>query len=207
MLSVLNDNRVWIAQADMCRFGMTSHVKAKGGEQGLVKKPTGLMTSSRSVAEDLSKRCRGGHTHVHLGGGRASAAQVYPVKLCEVILRGVLMQKRVDGSRMIEMPRMSKGQLSSFIGAVGGVDVSTIREHSGLTKPNGDWPDHWFDPVHEEDGGCDCFGARPQNGIAILKEHLDAPTWKNGIAVAKDDVSGVDLVPDLVRAARAEEMA
>ena len=48
---------------------------------------------------------------------------------------------------------------------------------------------------------------RPQHGITILKEELDALTFKNGIAVAKDDVSGNDLVPALVRTARDEEIA
>ena len=207
VVDMLNDNRVWIAQTDMCRFGMTSHVKVKGGEQGLVKKPTGFMTSSRHVAEELSRRCRGGHSHVHLEGGRASAAQVYPVRLCEAILRGVLKQKNADKGRLVDMPRMRNAQLSSFIGAIGGMELNIVEESADMCRPKGSWPEHWLDPVHEQDGGCDRFGALPQNGIQILKAELDALTWKDGIAVAKDDVSGVELVPELVKAARAEEMA
>ena len=68
-------------------------------------------------------------------------------------------------------------------------------------------PGHWQDTVHEEDGGCDDRGTRPQHGIDILKCELDALTFKNGIAMAKDDVTGTELVPGLVRKARDEEIA
>ena len=33
-------------------------------------------------------RCEGGHRHVHLISGRPAAAAIYPVKLCECLLRG-----------------------------------------------------------------------------------------------------------------------
>ena len=68
-------------------------------------------------------------------------------------------------------------------------------------------PGHWQDTVHEEDGGCDDRGTRPQHGIDILKCELDALTFKNGNAMAKDDVTGTELVPGLVRKARDEEIA
>ena len=71
----------------------------------------------------------------------------------------------------------------------------------------GKYPEHWVDPVHEEDGGCDAHGVRPQVGIDILRSELDALTFKNGVAVAKDDVTGTELVPELVRTARDEEIA
>ena len=41
----------------------------------------------------------------------------------------------------------------------------------------------------------------------MLKHELDLLTFRDGIAGAKDDVSGKDLIPDLVKVARAEEMA
>ena len=50
------------------------------------------------------------------------------------------------------------------------------------------------------------FGTRPQRGIEILKGELESLTFRDGIAVAKDDVSGEELVPELVKIARAEEM-
>ena len=34
------------------------------------------------------------------------------------------------------------------------------------------WPKHWKDVVHDEDGGNDMFGRRPQDGRAKLKATL-----------------------------------
>ena len=45
---------------------------------GLVKEPTGFMTSSKHIANELDNRFDGGHAHVPLMAGRAAAAQVYP---------------------------------------------------------------------------------------------------------------------------------
>ena len=66
---------------------------------------------------------------------------------------------------------------------------------------------HWTDGAHREEDGCDERGTRPQQGIDILKEELVAPTFKHGIATATDDVSGEELVPNLVHSARNEEIA
>ena len=63
----------------------------------LVKKPTGFMTSSRFVAEELNKYCDGSHDHVHLMSGKlTAAAQVYPPDLCKAMLRGTRKQKIAD---------------------------------------------------------------------------------------------------------------
>ena len=56
------------------------------------------------------------------------------------------------------------------------------------------------------DGGDDSCGSRPQRGIEILANELESLTFRDGIAVARDDVSGSELVPELVKAARAEEI-
>ena len=40
-----------------------------------------------------------------------------------------------------------------------------------------------------------------------MRKHMDALVYKQGIHVAKDDVSGKDLVPELVVKAREEEMS
>ena len=108
----------------MCRFGMTSHIHERDGERGLVKKPTGFMTSSRYIAEQLGVRCTGDHDHVHLEGGRASAAQVYPPRLCEAIGRGIVKQKRADATTQVDMPRMRAGELQSFLGSLSSVASS-----------------------------------------------------------------------------------
>ena len=80
--------------ADMCCFGMKSSDKEG---IGLVKKPTGFLTNAECIARELSQRCVGGHRHVHLIGGKASAAEVYPYDLCCAILVGLKKQLTLDG--------------------------------------------------------------------------------------------------------------
>ena len=45
-----------VAQGYMCQFRMMSHIDRPGGAMGLVKKPTGFMTSSKCLAEELNKK-------------------------------------------------------------------------------------------------------------------------------------------------------
>ena len=40
-------------QTHMCRFGMESHINEKNGEKGPVMKPTGFLTNSWCVADEL----------------------------------------------------------------------------------------------------------------------------------------------------------
>ena len=61
--------------------------------------------------------------------------------------------------------------------------------------------------MHEDDGGNHDFGPIPQRGIELLKDELASLTFRNGIASARDDVTGTELVPDLVVTARREEMS
>ncbi len=66
----------------MCAYGMKS-VDEKF--EGLVKKPTGWLTNSPYIAEQVSALCSNRwkgqlHRHVHLRSGRAKAAEVYPLK-------------------------------------------------------------------------------------------------------------------------------
>ena len=200
------DYRVYTVEAHQCMFGQTSHVHGKAGDRGMVKKPNGFLTSAKCIAEQLDKQCDKSHSHVHLMGGRAAGAQVYPKELCEAILRGVVKQRKED-QKIISMPMMSGVQIKGFIGSIGGREIQSIIEEQGKTSPVGNWPNGWHDPVHELDGGDDKFGPRPQRGIEILREELDSLVFRDGIAVARDDVTGVELVPELVKQARSEEMA
>ena len=63
----------------MCQFGMTS--KDDQGREGSVLKPTRFMTNSACILLELDRKCKGGHVHTQLVGGRAKAAQVYPPDL------------------------------------------------------------------------------------------------------------------------------
>ena len=73
-------------------------------------------------------------------------------------------------------------------------------------KPAARWPDHWKDPVHGEDAGYDMFGRRTQDGRIILKQELSKLAFANGREWAQDDVSGVELDPELVKQAREVKM-
>ena len=86
---VMSHPAVELVQGHMCPFRMTTHIVTKNGQSGLLKKPTGFLSSSCCVRQELNKKCTGDRTHVPLVGGRAAGAQVYPQMLCEAICRGV----------------------------------------------------------------------------------------------------------------------
>ena len=91
---------------------------------GLVKKPTGFMSSSRCMIEELDKKCNGGHDHVPLVGGRAAGAAVYPQALCEAICRGVANQKKADMKARtswrgtVATGRMTEGEVKQFASCI-----------------------------------------------------------------------------------------
>ena len=90
---------------------MQSHADSRSGPLGPVLKPTGMLTNSPHLRKELSRRCRGNHAHVHLVGGRAAAAQEYPLELCEAICRGLAAQKKADlspGSRRCRCPSSTR---------------------------------------------------------------------------------------------------
>ena len=82
---------VILVATDQCRFDLRSI------DGGLHKKPTGFLTNSPNIAEQLSKRCDGSHEHGVIlgnnkGGNRARQAQAYPRLLVDAILRGYRQQ-------------------------------------------------------------------------------------------------------------------
>ena len=86
VLKLMNDLNIEKTIAHMCRYGMNSSDESGGGR---VKKPTGFLTDSPFLADQLRNKCMGGHKHIQLVGGRARACQVYPEKLCRAILTGI----------------------------------------------------------------------------------------------------------------------
>ena len=206
MKALFRDPRVIWVEGHMCQFGMTSPITGSDGQVGRVKKPTGFLSSSRFIAAELNRYCDGSHDHVHLVAGKAAAAQVYPPELCKAMLRGARKQKQADGLSRVSTTTMTEQNTRSFIKSLSSVCLGTLSSVVADVSV-GNLPKHWADCVHEEDGGSDDRGLRPQHGIEILREELDALTFKNGVAIAKDDVSGNSLVPALVRTARDEEIA
>ena len=50
-----------------------------------------------------------------------------------------------------------------------------LKSDDNWSKPSNKWPEHWKDLLHDEDGGCDMFGRRTQDGRATLKHELIGP--------------------------------
>ena len=70
----------------MCSFGLTA---TDGDGEGLVKKPTRILTNMPSIASGLHQRCSGDHRHVHLLSGKAKAAAKYTDQFCGAIVQGI----------------------------------------------------------------------------------------------------------------------
>ena len=86
VLSMINEEGIYLVEGPMCRWGMTStDVQGKG----FVRKETMYLTNSPELARVLSGECNGKHRHVHLVNGRARQAQVYPPRMVTAILRAV----------------------------------------------------------------------------------------------------------------------
>ena len=213
MERLLEDDRVILVEAHQCMYGLETYEDAKGGSTGAAKKPAGFMTSAWHVAEQLKQRCDGSHSHVPLMGGRAAGAAIHPLTLCQAICRGIIQQKKFEKGGNISTCAMQTGSLCSFVNKLcegesqGRVMTKTLQNalaHKNSYKVPGNWPEHWVDFVHEEDGGDDARGIRPQCGTELLKEQILELT--HGDSIAWDDVSGASLIPEKVVEARQEEM-
>ena len=80
---------------DACVFGMVA--RGTEGKPGPVKKPTRWMGNALGVMRELRRRCAGTHSrHVHLLGGRAAAAAVYPLEFVAALARGIQAQREAD---------------------------------------------------------------------------------------------------------------
>ena len=85
--------------------------------------------------------------------------------------------------------------------------LATLIHGKGGARPIGNYSQSWVDSVHEGDGGYDLIGPKPQDGRDMLERELMVLRQNGGEQSAWDDVTGAELDPDLVKAARAEEMA
>ena len=89
---------------EFCTMGMVS---SDNEGEAPVKKRTRIGTNCPAVAEALAvMQCAGGHRHVQLLQGRASACQQYPVYFCKVVCRAVARQLDRDLKSKRVGPRM-----------------------------------------------------------------------------------------------------
>ena len=81
---------VMLTLADQCQYGLKTPGKYEHPTPA--KKPTKFLTNSVWIAQELSRKCPGHHSHQHLVGGRAKATGRYPPKLCDAICRGLVQE-------------------------------------------------------------------------------------------------------------------
>ena len=88
--------------------------------KGLVKKPTKFLTNSRRLFEKLHVQCVNAtvpadqrHRHVHLVGGRARQAQIYPKALCKAVCAGIAQQRKDDENGMREIAILDRGEIKA----------------------------------------------------------------------------------------------
>jgi hypothetical protein len=109
---VASENGMKTTVADLCQYGMKIESSTGGGGAGrktkMVKKPTKFMTNANEIVNELSKRCQGGHSHEHLVGGKAKAAEQYPKELCEAICRGLVKQLKMDSMKVKPLMRLTR---------------------------------------------------------------------------------------------------
>ena len=87
--------------SDMCRWGMKvrDEIPDDPTQPYLIKKPTKWMTNCRQLAELLSLRCEGTHSHVRLEGGTLTKkAASYPFPLVRDILKVISKVKQTFGT-------------------------------------------------------------------------------------------------------------
>ena len=101
--ALVNDPRCFKVKGPMCRWDMWATDKRGLQGSGFVRKETGWLTNSPILARILEGRCsnvtgeREWHRHVHLIGGLAKAARIYPPKLVAAVLNGLREQMKADG--------------------------------------------------------------------------------------------------------------
>ena len=148
-------------------------------------KPTGMMTNSEHLRRELSRRCPGQHEHVQLMGGRAAAAQEYPVELCRSICKGIAAQKAADNSRMFSSLPMCTQRLSSLSSLCREASCEMSDKSSGwpgvVERPIGNVPDHWQDGIHDLDGHGMACSFENRDGETKLRDEINALMVKEGI--------------------------
>ena len=91
------------------------------------------------MMRELRRRCAGTHSrHVHLLGGRAAAAAVYPPELVAALVRGIQAQREADARAAARTPLSSEqinaataGEDDGFLGAAWRAPGATRDEYTG----------------------------------------------------------------------------
>ena len=76
------------------------------------------MTTSEEIANELSRRCYGEHTHEQLLGGKAKAAEKYPEDLCKAICRGLVNQMKLENMKIRPLMRLTRSDKIEQVNSV-----------------------------------------------------------------------------------------
>ena len=115
-----------LVEVDMCDFGLTA--SDEYGE-ALVRKRTKVLTNSPEVARRIARKCTGDHRHVHLIGGRAKRAQLYPRAFSQAVCEGIAAEKRLHGLGLVHSPLMSVEEMSSAVEMLTGSKAAASALH------------------------------------------------------------------------------
>ena len=106
-----SDPNAQLVSTDMCQFGLM--VKDRSGRViGRAMKPTRWLTNSPAIAKELDRKCCGGHEHVHMLNGLAKQGQIYPVQLCQAIVRG--LSKQIQHDQQVARETLNVEQVKSL---------------------------------------------------------------------------------------------
>ena len=111
MQALLSLRGVETTISDQCEYGLTTI--GPTGEPVLAKKPTQWASNSSFIVRRLQRRCKGGHSHQHLEGGRASKAEIYPLELVLEILRDI--RDQCDGLAREDDPDLAAVNVASLL--------------------------------------------------------------------------------------------
>ena len=116
-----------LVRGDHCEFGL------KDLQNGLPHfKPTGFMTASKGVKDQVQRRCSGNHIHQPLEGGRRTKlAQHWPAALCKAIINGLLDDLH-SRTVMAAFHEVSNGEMDYGEGELGSLDF--IYDEDDLSR-------------------------------------------------------------------------
>ena len=96
VLAVMQMPGARLGEVDMCAYNLRA--KDAVGE-GMVKKPTYLLTNSEAIHTGMCGRCCGSHRHVQLVCGRAAAAARYTPEFCRQLARCIEVEVHAKRER------------------------------------------------------------------------------------------------------------
>ena len=123
---------VYLVKGPTCKWEMQAEDPQGLQGKGYVRKETGWLTNSAALAESLAEQCSNEtgdlwHRYVHLVGGIARGAAVYPPKLVKAGLQGLREQMAQDG----------------HLSSVDAYAAGPVPEEPAM--PAGDWYQYWDD--------------------------------------------------------------